>query len=87
MTDLQAMLHETHPYVLLYRQAFHIMIEKPPDEQQNVFVRLRTERHQDLRRYNLPTADEEIAAIIPDDGSEAQSDHRDIVLRLNGGLR
>ena len=64
MTDLQAMLHETHPYVLLYRQAFHIIIEKPPDEQQNVFVRLRAERHQDIWCYNLPTANEEIAALF-----------------------
>jgi len=34
--------------------------------------------------YNLPTTDE-IAAIIPGDGSEERSDHRDIVLRLTGG--
>jgi hypothetical protein len=38
-----------------------------------------------LRRYNLPTVNDEVAAIIPGDGSEEWSDHRDIVLRLNGG--
>jgi hypothetical protein len=62
MTNLQAMLHDTHPYVLLYKQAFQIMSEKPEDEQQNIHVKLRADR--DPRRYNLPEADE-IAAIIP----------------------
>ena len=33
----------------------------------------------------MPTADDEIAAIIPGDGSEDHSDHRDIVLRLHAG--
>jgi hypothetical protein len=85
MTNLQAMLHETHPYVLLYKQAFHIMHERPPDEQQDVAVQHCAERNQDLCRYNLPNANEEIAAIIPGDGSEEQSNHRDIVLHLSGG--
>ena len=30
-------------------------------------------------------ANDEVAAIIPGDGSEEHSDHRDIVLRLKGG--
>ena len=85
MTNLQAMLHETHPYILLYRQAFHIMRDRPPGGPQDVAVRLRAERNQDLRRYNLPNANEEIAAIIPGDGSEERSNHRDVVLHLSGG--
>jgi Helitron helicase-like domain at N-terminus len=85
MTELQAMLNNTHPYVPLYKQAFQIMREKPANEQQNISIWLRAERNQDLHRYNLPTANDEVAAIIPGDGSEEQSDHRDIVLRLNGG--
>ena len=85
MTNLQAMLHETHPYIPLYKQAFHIMRERPLEEQQDVTLRLRAERHQDLRRYNLPNANEEVAAIIPGDGSEERSNHRDIVLHLTGG--
>ena len=40
---------------------------------------------QDLRRYNLPTANNEVAAIIPGDSSEEHSNHRDIILRLRGG--
>ena len=85
MTSLQAMLHETHPYVLLYRQAFHIMRDRPPGGPQDLAVRLRAERNQDLRRYNLPNANEEVAAIIPGDGSEERSNHRDVVLHLSGG--
>jgi hypothetical protein len=85
MTQLQAMVHETHPYVRLYKQAFEIMREKPADEQQDVTIRLRADRNQDLRRYNLPTADDEVAAIIPGDGSEERSDYRDIIVRLQGG--
>ena len=85
MTELQAMLHQTHPYTLLYKQAFLIMREIQPNAQQDVSVRLRAERHQDLRRYNLPNANEEVAAIIPGDGSEERSNHRDIVLHLSGG--
>ena len=85
MANLQAMLHEINPYVLLYRQAYHIMHERPPDAQQDATVRLRAERHQDLRRYNLPNANEEVAAIIPGDGSEERSNHRDIILHLSGG--
>jgi Helitron helicase-like domain at N-terminus len=84
MTDLQAMMHETHPYVPLYKQAFQIMRAKPPEQHQKVIVKLHMDKNADGRRYNLPTADE-IAAIIPGDGLEERSDHRDIVIRLMGG--
>ena len=38
MANLQAMLHEINPYVLLYRQAYHIIHERPPDAQQDATV-------------------------------------------------
>ena len=85
MATIQAVIHKSHPYVELYRQAFEVMREKPPEEQNTVAMRLRAERHQDLRRYNLPTANDEVAVIIPGDGSEEHSDHRDIILRLRAG--
>ncbi len=84
MAELQAMIHETHPYVALYKSAYQIMAEMPPEQRQNVKMLLRADRTLDQRRYNLPTANE-IAAVIPGDGSEEVSDHRDIVLRLQGG--
>jgi len=37
----------------------------------------------DGRRYNLPTANE-IAAVVPGNGEEDVSSHRDIILRLIG---
>jgi len=46
---------------------------------------LEADRNQDLWHYNLPTANDEVTAIIPGDGSEEQSNHRDILLRLHGG--
>ena len=85
MTIIQGVIHQSHPYMELYRQAFEIMGEKPPEEQRTVAMRLRAERNQDLRRYNLPTANNEVAVIIPGDGSEEHSDHCDIILRLRGG--
>src|SRR5882762_881967 len=84
MTELQAMMHETHPYVPLYKQAFLIMRAKPPEQQKDVVVKLHMDKNADGRHYNLPTADE-IAAVIPGDGSEERSDHCDIVVHLTGG--
>ena len=40
MTELQAMMQDTHPYVPLYKQAFQIMRAKPPEQQKNVIVNL-----------------------------------------------
>ena len=85
MTIIQGVIHQLHPYIELYRQAFEIMRDIPAEEQTTVAMRLRAERNQDLRRYNLPVANNEVAVIIPGDGSEECSDHHDIILRLRGG--
>jgi len=88
MNIIQGVLNDNHPYVQLYRHAYEVLREKPPEEHHTVAIRLRAERNQDLRRYNLPTANDEVAAIIPGDGSENHSDHHDIILRMRaGGLR
>ena len=47
-------------------------------------MRLHLQQAADARRYNLPTV-EEIAAVVPGDGSENVRAHRDIILRLQGG--
>jgi Helitron helicase-like domain at N-terminus len=85
LTIIQGVLHQSHPYVQLYKHAYQILRDKPAEEQDTVVLQLRAERHQDLRHYNLPTANNEVAAIIPGDGSEQHLDHRDIILRLSGG--
>ncbi|KAF8801157.1 hypothetical protein BYT27DRAFT_7047348, partial [Phlegmacium glaucopus] len=89
MALIQGVLNNSHPYVNLYKQAFQIMRDKPPEEHHTVAIHLHAEHNQDLQHYNLPTAnDEVVAAIMPGDGSEDCADHCDIVLRLKaGGLR
>lgn len=32
MTELQAMINDTHLYVALYKRAYNVMIQKPPEE-------------------------------------------------------
>ncbi|KAJ7447432.1 hypothetical protein FB451DRAFT_941263, partial [Mycena latifolia] len=77
MESLQTMLTAAHPYAAIYKQAYEILDELG-DEVQDAEVRLRVLPGNDRRRYNLPTA-EEVAVVLPGDGSEG--DGRDIILR------
>ncbi|KAF9233920.1 hypothetical protein BU15DRAFT_79608 [Melanogaster broomeanus] len=79
LADLHDMLFNFHPYVNLYKQAYQVMMDKPPEQHPDLHVQLHFSEGTDAQRYNLPTANE-IAAIIPGDGSEAVNEHRDIVL-------
>ncbi|KAH7903120.1 hypothetical protein BJ138DRAFT_1021123, partial [Hygrophoropsis aurantiaca] len=82
--EIQDVLHRHHPYVNLYKQAHRVMAEVPAEQRTGISCRLHFIEGSDGRTYNLPTADE-IAVVIPGDGSEEVSDKRDIVLRLQGG--
>ena len=82
MTALQMTLNEFHPFVPLYKHAYQIMVEKPPEEQANVEARIVLQPSADRCHYNLPSAAEEVAAIIPGTGEENTSKHREIVLCL-----
>ncbi|KAG2055672.1 hypothetical protein BDR06DRAFT_845562, partial [Suillus hirtellus] len=84
LRELHDMLYRSHPYVALYKQAHQVMREKPPEQHTEVHAHIHFQQGTDGRRYNLPTADE-IAVIIPGDGSEEVSNKQDIVLRLQGG--
>ncbi|KAG2738487.1 hypothetical protein P692DRAFT_201906832 [Suillus brevipes Sb2] len=84
LRNLHDMLYRNHPYAPLYKQAYQVMREKALEEQTDVRARIHFRQGTDGRRYNVPTADE-IAVIIPGDGSEEVSDKRDIILRLQGG--
>ena len=87
MGELQEMLNAVNPFVPLYRQAYQIMQETPPQLQANLSVAIVLEPGEDRRRYNLPTVDE-VAAIIPGHGEEDVDENRQIVLRYkDGGLR
>ena len=64
MQTIHDMLHEVNPYIDLYKTAYQIMSEKPPEEQHTVSMRLVFQEGDDQRRYNLPTTSE-VAAVIP----------------------
>jgi len=83
MSDLQEMMLAHNPFVNNFKQAQEIMREVP--DRQNLHVRLTYKAHSDPRRYNLPTSDD-IAVILPGDGTPEAS-NRDIILRQkDGGL-
>ncbi|KAI0311386.1 hypothetical protein OF83DRAFT_1068932, partial [Amylostereum chailletii] len=83
MEVLQTTLTRDHQYARAYRRAHEVLEEEEVDE---IILRLESDPAQDQRRYNLPTADE-IAAIIPGDGTEIRG-QRDILLRKRtGGFR
>ncbi len=82
MSALQELLHDVNPYVPLYRHAYLIMKDKPHEEYPNLEVRLHVGDGTDDQRYNLPTVDE-LAAVIPGDGSEPVKNEQDIVLCMH----
>jgi hypothetical protein len=82
MTALQMTLNEFHPFMPLYKHAYQIMTEKPPEEHANVEARILLQPSADRRCYNLPAEAEEVAAIIPGTGEENKSKHCEIVLCL-----
>ncbi|KAG2073113.1 hypothetical protein BDR04DRAFT_1011474, partial [Suillus decipiens] len=84
LRDLHDMLHRKHPYAAVYKQAYQVMQEKPPEEQTDLSLRIHFLPGTDGRRYNLPTA-HEIAGALPGDGSEEVSHERDIIIYYLGG--
>jgi hypothetical protein len=87
MGELQDLLNANNPFVPLYKQAYQIMQETPPELQANLRVAIVMQPGEDPRRYNLPTVNE-VAAVVPGDGEEEVEQHRDIVLRYkDGGLK
>ena len=80
------MLIANNPFVPLYKQAYQIMQESPPELQSNFQMSLVLQQGDDHHQYNLPTV-EEIATIIPGTGEEDVDHNRDIVLCYKrGGL-
>jgi len=81
MSDLQDMMLEHNPFVGIFRQAQEILREQSEDN--HLHVRLTYKAHTDPRCYNLPTSDE-IAVILPGDGTP-EGDKCDIILHRKGG--
>ncbi|KNZ74287.1 hypothetical protein J132_07337, partial [Termitomyces sp. J132] len=84
MASLQDMLARVNPFIDLYKQARQIMGEVPEGQPQRLSVKL-TADFGDPQCYNDPNEQEGVAAVIPGDGSEEQSNDCDIVLHLHGG--
>lgn len=84
LRELHDILSRHHPYAATYKNAMQIVRELPPEQHRDMQIRLHLQPGTDARRYNLPTADE-IAVVVPGDGSENVQDSRDIVIQYQGG--
>ena len=83
MQILQDMLYRHHPSVALYKQAYEITKDLPPD--QDCSIALKFDSACDKCRYNIPNAAvREISVVVPGSGEEAR-DVRDIILWRRGG--
>ena len=78
------MLFNHHPYVQVFKHAHQILNARLEANQSDLHVWLHYNEATDARRYNLPTANE-IAAVIPGDGTEVLNENHDIILHLEGG--
>jgi hypothetical protein len=81
--DLQDMLYRHHPGTELYKHAFQITRDMPPE--QDATIALRFDPHTDRCRY-LPSdhSVQEIAVLLPGEGDQPR-DTQDIILHRNGG--
>lgn len=79
LLDLHHILTQHHPYAPIYQQAYKIIRARSLEQHTDIHMCLHLQQGADGRRYNLPTMDE-IAAIIPGDGSENVGSHRNIIL-------
>ena len=83
METLQTLILTHHRWARIFKHAMEVFEETECDD---VSIQLTANHNQDRRRWNLPTADE-IAVIIPGDGTQSYG-HRDIVVhRRDGPLR
>ena len=81
METLQSMLECCHPHIDVYLQAYSLMQQTDLTQYR---LQLNFRKGADRRRYNLPTADNELALIIPGD-EDAMVNAQQILLRPQGG--
>ncbi len=83
LATLQDMLYRSHPAVQLYRQAFELTRNMPPEQQCR--IALRFQENNDRRRYQPPDPSvTEVAVILPGDG-ETPAGAQDIILYRRSG--
>jgi hypothetical protein len=83
MQLLQDILLTHHRYAERFQHAYEVLARQPDAE--DVSVRLAVDVRQDPRRYNMPTADE-VAVILPGDGTEPTNSREIIVYKRDGRL-
>ena len=84
LQQLQHILHQSNPYIQCFRQVGDIIRSNTTAD---ISMLIHTDRTQDPRRYNAPTASD-VAAIMIGDGYDINPSNRDILLRLHdGGLQ
>jgi hypothetical protein len=81
MHTLQSLLERQHPFVDVYEQAYRLTETTLISEYR---IQLDFRKGSDRRRYNLPTAANELALLIPGD-EDACANSQDIILRPRGG--
>lgn len=80
MLDLDEMLRKINPYAESYRQMHSITLENPAVQVKMVFLE---DNNLDMRRYNTPTSNTEVAAIfVGEEGEPPQN--REICVYPNG---
>ena len=83
MVTLQDMLYHHHPAVQMYRQAYELTRNMPPEQQCKIVLRF--DQSCNCCHYNLPDAtNNEIAVILPGDGDQPENTH-DIILYCKYG--
>jgi hypothetical protein len=83
MEILTTMLNEHHHFAHVYQHAHQILTMHQSHPDSDLSLRLSADQARHRRQYDLPTTDE-IAVIVPGDGT-ATSDTRDIILMLHSG--
>src|SRR6266849_3565609 len=79
---LQGMLHQSHPAIHLYQQAFELTTTLPPD--QRCQISLHFDPNSDRRRYNLPNANvNEIAVVVIGDGEQITGSQDIVIYKKN----
>jgi Helitron helicase-like domain at N-terminus len=81
LNTLQTVLRCCHPFTDVYQQAFQLTRETSLQEYR---LQLNFRQGSDHRRYNLPTATNELALIIPGD-EDSLANSQDIIIRPRGG--
>ena len=83
MERLQDLILTHHRWARIFNHALEVFEE---NQCENVSIQLTANENRDRRRWNLPTADE-VAVVIPSDGTQSYGPRDIVVRRRDGPLR